>query len=69
MTHKLRILNSSGDSEIQWDEDSTAAKEKFLEKKAAGFAAFGVKDGKSDLIKEFDVDADEIVMVRQVRGG
>ena len=70
---KLRILNESGDREIPWtleDADSLRAAEKlFFEQQKSGSAAFAKVNGGHELIKSFDPDADEILIVKPLVGG
>ena len=70
-----------GHEPIEWDPNEPGAMEKirkiFEEKLAAGFMAFALfKDGAGKLIKEFDEEAERIVliadkikMVQPARGG
>lgn len=70
---KLKVLSPRGDDEIPWlAEDpasAAAAKEIFEAKRSAGCAAFlKVPDG-HELIKTFDPDAEEILIVKPLVGG
>jgi len=65
----MKILCESGDDRIVWDkEDGYEAKEakaKFEELMGKGYKAYSVdsKGQKNRCIKEFDIDAEEILMV------
>lgn len=71
----MRILSESGDDRIVWDkEDGYEAKEakaKFSELLKKGYKAYSVdsKGQKNRRIKEFDVDAEEILMVPPTAAG
>lgn len=73
--HILKILTENGDDRITWDKENgpqaKAAKERFLKLLDQGYMAFSVdnKGKKNRRIKEFDVDAEEIIMVpKTVKG-
>ena len=65
----LRILSDSGDDRIIWDKENgkqaKEAKQKFEELVGKGYLAFSVdtKGNKNRRIEEFDVDAQEILMI------
>lgn len=65
----LRILNEKGDERLAWDKDhgfeAMEAKEKFKELLNKGYIAYSVnlEGKKKNKIEEFDVDAEEILMV------
>jgi hypothetical protein len=65
----MRILCEKGDDRIVWDKEkgneAKEAKAKFEELIAKGYAAFSVdaQGKKNRKIEEFDVDAEEILMV------
>ena len=65
----LKILTDEGDERLVWDRDNgreaKQAKKKFLDLLKQGYTAFSVDQGseKNRKIKEFDVDAEEILMV------
>jgi len=67
--HILKILSPNGDDRITWDKDNGAqakeAKRKFYDLLKQGFTAFSVdnQSRRNRKIKEFDVDAEEILMV------
>lgn len=71
----MRVLCESGDDRIVWDkEDGYEAKEakaKFSELVKKGYKAYSVdsKGQKNRRIKEFDVDAEEILMVPPTAAG
>jgi len=65
----LRILNEKGDERLAWNRDNgleaMQAKEKFTELLNKGYIAYSVdlEGNKKNKIEEFDVDAEEILMV------
>lgn len=65
----LKILCDKGDERIVWDKDNgkqaKEAKVKFEEKLAAGYIAFSTseKGEKKVKIDEFDVEAEEIILI------
>jgi len=65
----MKILNESGDDRLVWDRDNgkqaKEAKAKFEELLGKNYMAFSVdsKGNKNRRIEEFDVDAEEILMV------
>lgn len=73
--HILKILSENGDDRITWDKENgnqaKEAKVKFNELLGKGYMAFSVDNEgqKNRRIKEFDVDAEEIIMVpKTVKG-
>jgi len=70
---KVRILNREGDSEIQWNKEDPASLEaakvivEDLQKQ--GNAAFAKKNGETALVRQFDPDAEEILIVKPLVGG
>ena len=71
----MKILTEEGDERIVWDKDNgreaKEAKRKFLELLKKGYTAFSVDvdSQKNRKIKEFDVDAEEILMVPETVKG
>lgn len=71
----MKILTEEGDERIVWDKDNgreaKEAKRKFLELLIKGYTAFSVDvdSQKNRKIKEFDVDAEEILMVPETVKG
>lgn len=67
--HVMKILCDKGDDRIVWDkdngDDAKKAKHKFLELIEKGYKAFSVDQNgkKNKKIEEFDVDAEEILMI------
>jgi hypothetical protein len=65
----LKILNEHGDERLVWDmnngKEAKEAKKKFLDYINKGYKAYSVdaEGGKNRRIEEFDVDAEEILMV------
>jgi hypothetical protein len=71
----LKILSEKGDERVVWDKDNgqeaKEAKVKFLELIKKGYTAYSVdvNGQKNQKIDEFDVDAEEILMVpKTVKG-
>ena len=73
--HAMIILTVKGDERLVWDKDNgreaKQAKNKFLELLKEGFTAFSVDRAseKNRKITEFDVDAEEIMMVPETVKG
>jgi hypothetical protein len=71
----MRILNEKGDERIVWDKDNgpqaKEAKAKFEELLGKKYMAFSVDSAgkKNRQIEEFDVDAEEILMVPPTSAG
>lgn len=71
----MMILTEKGDERLVWDRDNgreaKQAKKKFLELLAKGYTAFSVdrESEKNKKIKEFDIDAEEILMVPETVKG
>jgi hypothetical protein len=67
--HIMKILNDKGDDRLTWDKDNgqqaKEAKIKFYDLLKQGYMAFSVdnQSRRNKRIKEFDVDAEEILMV------
>jgi len=65
----LKILNDRGDERVVWDSNNgrqaMEAKEKFRDLVGKGYSAYSVdaRGRKNRRIKEFDVEAEEILMV------
>jgi len=65
----LKILSTEGDTRVVWDkengQEAKEAKAKFEEMLGKGYTAFSVdsKGRKNRKIEEFDLDAEEILMV------
>jgi hypothetical protein len=65
----MKILCEKGDERVVWDRDkgkeAKEAKEKFLELVKKGYSAYSVdsKGRKNRRIEEFDVEAEEILMI------
>ena len=76
MKRLLRVLNSSGDSRVEYDlEDSTSlanAKRVFDEAVKKGSSVFNVKPGSNDAAKRvstFDEVSQEAVVIPKIVGG
>jgi hypothetical protein len=71
----LKILCEKGDERIVWDKDNgreaKEAKAKFLELLKKGYKAYSVDNNsqKNIQIEEFDIDAEEILMIPQTVAG
>lgn len=71
----MKILTEVGDERLVWDKDNgreaKQAKKKFLELLKKGYTAFSVDQvsEKNRKITEFDVDAEEIMMVPETVKG
>jgi hypothetical protein len=71
----MSILDMTGDTKVIWDpknpDEVDAARQQFNTLKAKGFLAFSVKkDGeKGTRIKEFDPEAEKIIMSPQPLAG
>ena len=67
--HCMKILSESGDDRIVWDSDNgleaKEAKAKFEELMKKGYKAYSVdsRGNKNRRIEEFDVEAEEVLMV------
>lgn len=74
-SHVLKILTPNGDDRIVWDKDNgpeaMEAKDKFHELIKKGYKAFSVDQGgkRKRHIKEFDVEAEEILMIPETAKG
>ena len=67
--HVMKVLSENGDDRLVWDRENgreaMEAKKKFVDLIKKGYKAYSVDDGgkKKAKIEEFDVDAEEILMV------
>jgi hypothetical protein len=75
-TGVLHTLDRTGDTRIMWDkgnaDEVAAAKRTFDDLKKKGYAAFraeGKQGDKGTQIREFDPDAERIIMCRALQGG
>ena len=65
----MKILDGTGDTRVRWTKENgkqaLKAKEQFLKLIEDGYTAFSVdtKSNKRNKITEFDVDAEEIIMI------
>ena len=73
MTGMLKIMNGSGHTTVKWSTDLQetvdAANRTFNEMLAQGYTAFAVSDATGEQIAEFDVDAENIVLIPRMVGG
>lgn len=73
--HVMKVLNAKGDDRIVWDKDNgpeaKQAKRKFNELIGKGYKAYSLdrKGKKNKRITEFDIDAEEILMVPETARG
>lgn len=67
----LRVLSRNGDDEYPWENEKTAedAKRMFDDLIVKRHAAFAKRVDGHERIKEFDPNAEEIIMVRPLVGG
>jgi hypothetical protein len=72
----LATMGCSGDTKVIWDADNAdevaAAQRTFDDLKKKGFLAFavtGAKGAKGDQIREFDPEAERIIMAPPMQGG
>ena len=75
MIRTMRMLCSAGDKVIaEWDTDTidpdrlTEIETEFKEKMAAGWFAVEIHDKRNELIRDFDANA-EILLIPRVQGG
>lgn len=72
---ELRVMDRTGDTKTIWDKDNATevevARETFAKLKKKGYLAYRVKkDGeKGEVIKEFDPDAEKIILAPPMAGG
>lgn len=72
---ELAVMDGSGDTKVMWsagNQDEIAnARRTFTDLKAKGFLAYKVTgDGsKGEVIREFDANAERIIMSPQMQGG
>ena len=73
---ELRILDKdAGDLKVIWDKDNSdevcAAESQFNSLTKKGFLAYSVtaKGEKGKMIKDFDPDAEKIIMIPKIVGG
>jgi hypothetical protein len=65
----MKVLSSNGDDRITWDKENgpeaKEAKAKFEELIEKGYTAFSVdtQGKKNNIIEEFDIDAEEILLI------
>lgn len=76
MRGELAIMDTTGDTKIMWDSENKdeveTAKETFQKLKKKGYTAYTVKGKngeKGEIMKEFDPNAERIIMVPMAIGG
>ncbi len=72
---ELIVLDASGDTRLIWDPDKpdevANAKDTFTKLKANGYLAYAVnrKGDKGEVLREFDADAEKMILAPQTVGG
>lgn len=73
---EMAVLDHTGDYKIIWDADVPAeveqARKTFYELKSKGYAAFKVKGeagAQGEQVREFNPDAERLIMVPAMQGG
>lgn len=76
MQHQMHTLDRTGDQKVMWDADSEdevdAARTTFRTLTGKGYLAYkaeGKKGERGQQIREFDPDAERIILVRPHQGG
>ena len=76
MTHTMHTLDRTGDSRIMWDKDNAdevaAARAQFTDLTSKGYMAYkaeGKKGTQGAQIRQFDPDAERIILVKAHAGG
>jgi hypothetical protein len=76
LQHTMHTLDKSGDLKVMWDKDNedeiAAAQDVFDDLRGKGYLAYkaqGRKGEKGEQIREFDPDAERIVLVKPHAGG
>jgi hypothetical protein len=75
MTGELAVMDTSGDTKIMWDsgnkDEVDNARETFNRLKKKGYLAYTIKGkgDKGEVIKEFDPEAERIIMAPPAIGG
>ena len=75
MTGELSVLDQTGDTKVAWDSENddeiAAARRTFNDLRGKGYLAFRVnKQGdKGQEMREFDPEAEKIILAPQMRGG
>lgn len=76
MKHELAIMDHTGDTKLLWDSDNKDevdnARESFNRLRKKGYLAYAVKGkngDKGEQLKEFDPDAERIIMAPPLGGG
>lgn len=73
--HELRVMDRTGDTKIIWDagkpDEVAAARRTYDDLKKKGYMAYAVKKNgdKGELIHDFDVDAEKIILAPRMVGG
>lgn len=73
--HEMRTMGASGDTKVVWDSEQPDevenARRTFDDLRKKGYAAFavGARGEKAAQIRQFDPDAQKLIMVPAVAGG
>ena len=73
--NEMAHMNSTGDTKVMWDpknpDEVAAAKVQFDTLRAKGFIAYTVnkKGGTGDILRQFDPDAEKIILSPPIVGG
>jgi len=72
----MHELDKTGDTRVMWDrgneDEVAAARAQFNALKKKGFTAYraeGKEGSRGEVIREFDPDAERIILVKQLQGG
>ncbi len=72
---ELRVLDATGDTKLIWNPNNTDevenAKRTFNDLRSKGYLAYKVTEGgaKGEVIREFDANAEKIILAPALRGG
>jgi hypothetical protein len=73
MSHRLKILDHMGHTEVDWDpartEEVEAVRERFESLMRYNFVAFDLSSTPGEVIKEFRPEATEILVTPKFAGG
>jgi hypothetical protein len=71
--HEIAVMNKEGDTRTSWnpaDADSVAvAKALFERLRASGHMVYKTVEGESEIVREFDPQATDLVAVPRIVGG
>jgi hypothetical protein len=73
MTHRLKIVDHTGHTELRWDpeaaEETEAVRERFETLMRQSFVAFDLSNSPGEVIHEFRPQASEILITPKFAGG